>query len=100
MHDPTPANVTNMNWGEPVMYRVSRTIGVWLLLIALVFAAAVVVRAVPASGSDPVTVHAGCVLRGDGGWHIHTNSTHACTALMTQPIVQSDGDLSLRLVGG
>lgn len=49
----------------------------------------------PAS-SATVSVHAGCVIRGDGGWHIHENATHYCGAVRSVH-VETDGDLVLEL---
>jgi hypothetical protein len=95
-----------------MIYRISKAVGVWLALLALVMLAIAALRN-PGTGNVPdrpvppasspaatslVQVHAGCVIRGDGGWHIYRNFSHYCGAL-TGVHTEPDGDLVLDLAG-
>lgn len=53
-----------------------------------------------AQGQTIVQEHAGCVLRGDGGWHRHANSAHECAGVAAEPAVLTNGDLRVPLTGG
>jgi hypothetical protein len=52
-----------------------------------------------AQANQATTITAGCVLRGDGGWHLHINATHYCDAV-TGIHTEADGDLVVDLNNG